>query len=56
MVSVSSYIHPPSASAKQANRPPVGSFGIHFGKPFDKQPSRCLQLRAPDNPLIQSQY
>ena len=42
-VPVSSYIHPPSASAKQACRPPVWSFGICFGKPFGKHPTRCLR-------------
>jgi hypothetical protein len=42
-VSVSSYIHPPSASAKQAYRPPVWLFGMHFGKPFGKRPSRRLR-------------
>jgi hypothetical protein len=38
-VPVSCYVHPPSASAKQASRP----FGIPFGKPVGKHPSRCLR-------------
>jgi hypothetical protein len=42
-VPVSSYIHIPSASANQAYRPPVRSFGIHFGKPFGKH-FVCLEI------------
>jgi len=55
-VPVSSYTHPPSASAKQAYRPPVWSFGIHFAEPFGKHPSHYLWYRAPDTPLIQYQF
>jgi len=40
-VPVSSYIHPPSASAKQAYWPPVWSFGIRFVNLFGKHPNRC---------------
>jgi len=49
-VPVSSYICTPSASAKQAYRPPVWSFGIHFGKPFGKTYKSVPSVgRAPDN-------
>jgi len=41
-VLVCSCIHTMSPSAKQADGPPVWSFGIQFGKPFGKHPISCL--------------
>jgi len=50
MVPVSSNIHPPLVSAKQAYRPPEWLFGIQFGKPFGKHFSQCLPQITSNNP------